>query len=111
MTKTPEINQAFQKLLVSNPVQPFAVSALFNYLSDRHADATLLANNATAEDEAFGGGLHTYASQDANDCKTAMDKLVELKQAGTDLIHLDVTQQLPQQIIQGTYLTAPINKP
>lgn len=111
MSQKADINQAFRQLLVNQPVQPFHVADLFNYLADRQADSTLLANNATAEDEAFGGGLYTYASQDAADCKTAMDKLVEIKQAGTEIIYLDVTQKLPEQVIQGTYLTAPINKP
>lgn len=111
MSKKPDINQAFHQLLMNQPVQAFHIADLFNYLADRQANSALLASNATAEDEAFGGGLHSFAQQDVEDCKTALDKLAEIKQAGTEIIYLDVTQKLPEQVIQGTYLTAPINKP
>lgn len=97
MSQKANINQAFRQLLVNQPVQPFHVADLFNYLADRQADSTLLASDATAED--------------ATDYKTAMDKLVEIEQAGTEIIYLNVTQKLAEQVIQGTYRTTPINKP
>jgi hypothetical protein len=110
MSQKPQIDPAFQKLLVKQPVQPFYISDLFNHLSDCYADALLLLQNADKQDANLSDTLSALQN-DADTSKAAMQKLLDIRKAGDAIVYLDVTKTLPEQILQCGVTNTPINQP
>lgn len=106
MNDTPEIDPGFRKLLTRSASHPFHVNDLFNYLADRQSKAEFLVDNSKPNDRILRD-IRAAAVEDIEACKTAQTKLQDFKQAGIDIVYLDVTQDMPQQIAQNKAATTP----